>query len=617
MSRIGKGGRAPNFTDSQLKILNGNQTLFSGKEQQLIKTLLEEGQVHLFSEWPAPGIKDEQKKAMMGQLAALDEGYPEGGLKTYISNARTLLQQSKEGKNPFEDFVPSVPQGVKLNYGDSDFVKYEKQGIKESAHTAFVLVAGGLGERLGYSGIKIALPSESATGKCFMQLYAEHILALQQKSNAKRPLPLAIMTSDDTHQKTLDLLEDNNYFGMAKSQVSLIKQEKVACLSDSEAHLALVGDDPFTVQTKPHGHGDVHALLHSSSLARQWKKWGFKWVAFFQDTNGLVFRGLIASLGASYFQDFDMNSIAVPRKAKEAIGAIAAMRNTKNGSTMTINVEYNQLDPLLRATVNPEGDVNDDSGFSPFPGNINQLIIKLDSYVKTLKKTKGVIGEFVNPKYKDETKTEFKSSTRLECMMQDYPKSLPSSAKVGFSVVNQVWSAYSPVKNSPADALKKAEGGNPSHGAASAEMDMYRATCEALRSSGAQIGNPAKKTFNGVELDLWPQVVFAPGFVNDFHDLHTKVNCEAIEISTKSTLVVNAFNVQIKSLKLDGALVIDAPKDAKITIDGLSVTNKGWVWQPVSSTEEKIPEESRIRGFVVQKDGITYLNYNYAGEIQL
>lgn len=26
---------------------------------------------------------------------------------------------------------------------------------------------------------------------------------------------------------------------------------------------------------------------------------------------------------------------------------------------MTVNVEYNQLDPLLRATVSPEGDVND------------------------------------------------------------------------------------------------------------------------------------------------------------------------------------------------------------------------------------------------------------------
>ena len=62
----------------------------------------------------------------------------------------------------------------------------------------------------------------------------------------------------------------------------------------------------------------------------------------------------------------------------------------------------------------------------------------MDSYVKSLEETQGIIAEFVNPKYKDPSKTDFKSSTRLECMMQDYPKALPPSAAVGFTVVNQV-----------------------------------------------------------------------------------------------------------------------------------------------------------------------------------
>ncbi len=52
------------------------------------------------------------------------------------------------------------------------------------------------------------------------------------------------------------------------------------------------------LQTKPHGHGDVHALLHSSGLAAGWAAAGVKWVCFFQDTNGLVFRALPAALGA-------------------------------------------------------------------------------------------------------------------------------------------------------------------------------------------------------------------------------------------------------------------------------------------------------------------------------
>lgn len=49
-----------------------------------------------------------------------------------------------------------------------------------------------------------------------------------------------------------------------------------------------------------------------------------------------------------------MNSLCVPRVAKEAIGAICTLRHA-DGSSMTINVEYNQLGPLLQATVNPEG----------------------------------------------------------------------------------------------------------------------------------------------------------------------------------------------------------------------------------------------------------------------
>lgn len=40
---------------------------------------------------------------------------------------------------------------------------------------------------------------------------------------------------------------------------------------------------------------------------------------------------------------------------------------------MVINVEYNQLDPLLRASGYPDGDANSDNGYSPFPGNINQV----------------------------------------------------------------------------------------------------------------------------------------------------------------------------------------------------------------------------------------------------
>ncbi len=40
------------------------------------------------------------------------------------------------------------------------------------------------------------------------------------------------------------------------------------------------------------------------------------------------------------------------------------------------------------------------TGYSPFPGNTNAIVMELQSYAKVLKgKDKGVVMEFVNPKY--------------------------------------------------------------------------------------------------------------------------------------------------------------------------------------------------------------------------
>lgn len=66
---------------------------------------------------------------------------------------------------------------------------------------------------------------------CGLQVYIESILALQHKACAEQGkavmLELVIMTSDDTHSKTQALLDTNSHFGMKKTQLHLVKQEKV------------------------------------------------------------------------------------------------------------------------------------------------------------------------------------------------------------------------------------------------------------------------------------------------------------------------------------------------------------------------------------------------------
>ncbi|KAA8546455.1 hypothetical protein F0562_002806 [Nyssa sinensis] len=594
-----------------------NLSLFSPDQIELAKMLLEMGQSHLFEHWPEPGIDDDEKRGYFDQVARLNASYP-GGLASYIKTARELLADSKEGKNPFDGFTPSVPSGEVLAFGDDNFIQFEETGVREARNAAFVLVAGGLGERLGYNGIKVALPSESTTRTCFLQLYMESVLSLQDAScrlvqgECQTQIPFVIMTSDDTHARTLELLEANSYFGMKSTQVKLLKQEKVACLDDNDARLAVDPRNKYRIQTKPHGHGDVHSLLYSSGLLNEWRDAGRKWVLFFQDTNGLLFKAIPAALGVSATKQYHVNSLAVARKAKEAIGGITKLTHA-DGRTMVINVEYNQLDPLLRATGYPDGDVNCETGYSPFPGNINQLIFELGPYIEELTKTKGAIKEFVNPKYKDSSKTSFKSSTRLECMMQDYPKTLPPSARVGFTVMD-TWLAYAPVKNNPEDAAKVPKG-NPYHSTTSGEMAIYRANSLILRKAGIKVDDPVHQVFNGQEVEVWPRITWKPKWALTFADVQSRVRGSSF-ISQKSTMAIKGRNIFLEDLSLDGALVIDSVEDAEVKVGG-SVQNKGWILENVDYKDTSVPEEVRIRGFRINKVEQLEKNFSEPGKFSL
>ncbi|KAJ0469817.1 putative nucleotidyltransferase [Helianthus annuus] len=597
--------------------LQKNLSILSPQQIELGKMLLELGQGHLFEHWPDPGLDDDDKKALLDQVSVLNSSYP-GGLSSYIKTAKELLADSKAGKNPFDGFTPSVPSGEILTFGDDNFIQYEEMGVKQAQNAAFVLVAGGLGERLGYNGIKVALPMETTTGTCFLQHYIESILSLSEASFKQAPgecrkdAPLVLMTSDDTHERTLQLLEAHSYFGMKPTQVKLLKQEKVACLADNDARLALDPNNKYRIQTKPHGHGDVHALLYSSGLLKEWKDTGLRWVVFFQDTNGLLFKAIPAALGVSATKEYHVNSLAVPRKAKEAIGGITKLTHT-DGREMVINVEYNQLDPLLRATGHPDGDVNCETGYSPYPGNINQLILELGPYIDELSKTGGAIKEFVNPKYKDSTKTEFKSSTRLECMMQDYPKTLSPSARVGFTVTD-TWLAYAPVKNNPEDAAKVPKG-NPYHSATSGEMAIYRANSMILKEAGVTVDDPVTQVFNGQEVEVWSRIVWKPKWAVTFSDVKSKVSGNN-SVSQKSTLVIKGRDIYIEDLELDGALIVDSVDDAEVKVGG-SVCNKGWSVESIDKDSTELPEEVRIRGFKIIKTEQVQQFYDEPGKFAL
>lgn len=132
-------------------------------------------------------------------------------MEEYTNRAKVLLKNSANNVNPYEGFTPSVPIGEKVNFSSFEEVAgMEAIGREQLKHTAFVLVAGGLGERLQYDGIKIGIEFELTTGKTFLNYYLDFIRAFSKEAE------LAIMTSDDTYTLTVKLLEEHNYYGFPK-----------------------------------------------------------------------------------------------------------------------------------------------------------------------------------------------------------------------------------------------------------------------------------------------------------------------------------------------------------------------------------------------------------------
>jgi len=596
-----------------------NAALFDAGTLALLETLHGLGQAHLFADWPEAGVEDDGKRRLGAALARADAAYA-GGLAAYVTKARALLEAAGRGDNPFEGFAPSVPDGETLEYGSAAHGAAEAAGLEAAARTGFVLVAGGLGERLGYDGIKLELPVELATGTSFLGLYVEFVLAVQDRArsaggDASLVVPLAIMTSDDTDAPTRALLADASNFGAADGQVTIVKQDKVAALADADASLALDGDDRWELLTKPHGHGDVHSLMRTSGLARKWKEsMGKEYAFFFQDTNPLVLHTILPALGVSAQRAFAMNSVCVPRRAGEAAGAITKLEATDGDPSkdLVINVEYNQLAPLLEAATG-KGDENDPAtGFSPFPGNANVLVVGLGDYAKTLDgRDMGVVDEFVNPKYKDAAKCAFKKPTRLECMMQDLPKLLKREvpgAKVGFTTFER-WCAFSPAKNDLAAARASFAAGEPPGAAGSAEFEYYaaHATRLGLAAKGEHVSKKTRELSGVGGLFGGPRVVLAPSFALTRAEVEAKVVPGGLDLDDDAVLVVHGANIRIESAKVKGAVtLVNDRADATLVVRGLDVANAGvdFVEIPDADIPAAAPFE-RIRGYkAVNKDAL-------------
>jgi len=156
---------------------------------------------------------DTQKQNLLDQVNKLNMNYP-GGLEGYSNCAKKLCSDLKAGVNPWDGWELSVPTGIRLALDDPVSLEYEEIGKKHMSKVCFMIMAGGLGERLGYEGVKPEIAIDVVTKTSFLRLYIEYALAYQRDYSQDGDLiPFCLFVSDDTEALLKKHMSDNNNFG--------------------------------------------------------------------------------------------------------------------------------------------------------------------------------------------------------------------------------------------------------------------------------------------------------------------------------------------------------------------------------------------------------------------
>lgn len=282
-------------------------------DQEMLEILKRCNQHQLIEHINSRGPCDEVNE-LFAELKRLNNTI-ENGIESYYQKGYSLIYKQKESPlNQIQLHQPKHLQHLALK----QFEHFEDLSQNCMDRIGFVLVAGGFGERLGSNKIKIKLVCEVISQTSFLELYLSYMEKFSE--NGRKRLRLFLMTSEQTHQQTVDFLKTLKYDHFLDIEIK--QQDKVFCFKDLDLNIAV---DPQTLKLtlKPHGHGDVHTLLKNSDSLRIWREQNsIDYLYFFQDINPFSFAMLPSLVGVSMENQFDVNFLAVKIKPGEPYGTL-------------------------------------------------------------------------------------------------------------------------------------------------------------------------------------------------------------------------------------------------------------------------------------------------------
>ncbi len=303
-------------------------------------TQLEACHQHHLVDYLSKVMPESARKAIAAQLGEIDLDQLGIMIEKYVRNYTPAASAGK--------IAPAQYYSLDGDWDKASFKAKGEELIRASKIACFT-VAGGQGSRLGYDGPKGCYPASCVTGKPLFAIFAEGILASQEKYDAV--IPWYIMTSPLNHDATKSFFAEHDYFGLDAGNVQFFQQGVMPSLDATTGEILLA--DPMHLATNPDGHGGAFKALSVSGALADMRTRGIEHMSYFQVDNPHAMVVDPVFLGLHAFATDSSGEFSSKMVAKASWDEKVGVFCDVDGVTQVI--EYSDMPEELAKQINEDG----------------------------------------------------------------------------------------------------------------------------------------------------------------------------------------------------------------------------------------------------------------------
>ncbi len=280
------------------------------------------GQQHLLAFWGQLGAEERQR------LARHIEDIDAGLFRELQADFRGGNAAGGDEKSKWAELAARAesPPAMRLDGSGVPFTQAQARAkgaeILRAGEVGMILVAGGLGTRLGFDQPKGMFPLGPLSQRTLFQILIEQLRAVAGRYGVR--IPLYVMTSPATDEVTRKYLEENRWFGLPDEDARIFCQATMWAVDERFERILLESRSSLFVG--PDGHGGMLAALAKSGCLTDAERRGIKHLFYGQIDNPLLQVCDELFLGSHVLAGSQMTTQVVrKREALERVGNVVSV----------------------------------------------------------------------------------------------------------------------------------------------------------------------------------------------------------------------------------------------------------------------------------------------------